>query len=138
MTADASLFAHADEIPPATVGEVVAIIPKGLRDEVAFFEALHDRLRLPEWCGRNFNALDECLRSEYWKPGGSRVLIVHEDVPLADDPSRATYLEVLADAMREASYPGVPRIRVVFPTTSRAEIERLCRIDPGGAFPPRP
>lgn len=76
-----------------------AELPLGLKKEDALLDALSAALRFPDYFGRNWNALDECICDLSWLPPGD-VALVHRDLPLADNrASLSIYLSILHDAV---------------------------------------
>jgi hypothetical protein len=85
------------------------------------------RLSFPDYFGKNWDALEECLRDLSWLPAGP-VVLEHADVPLVRDVASAKiYVAILADATRDTSDSGRP-LRVVFPTASRDQVSWLLRL----------
>lgn len=118
MTAPASPFLFVDD--PQTfeaAGALVVRVPAGARGKEKLFGVLATKLRFPSYFGRNWDALDECLRDLSWQGGRERVVIVHEGLPFSpSSPSLATYLAILADAVATHRPGGTPPILdVVFP-----------------------
>jgi RNAse (barnase) inhibitor barstar len=95
---------------------IICHIPAGIQSRQALFDALAVGLRLPEYFGRNWDALHDCLGDLEWLPPGV-VEIRHEDVPLAADPEgRRTYLELLREAAELRASTPFRRLKVVFPS----------------------
>ena len=118
MTASASPFLFVDD-PEAfeADGALVVRIPAGARGKEKLLGALAGKLRFPAYFGRNWDALDECLRDLSWLGGRGRVVIVHEGLPFSPSSANmATYRSILADAVA-AHRPGgsPPVLDVVFP-----------------------
>jgi hypothetical protein len=70
MTSSTSSFcfeAPALATPPVAVAEV----PHGVETKEALLDELYKGLRLPEYFGENWDALDECIRDLSWLPAGS-------------------------------------------------------------------
>ncbi len=94
---------------------ILCHIPAGIRSREALFDALADGLRLPDYFGRNWDALHDCLGDLEWLPPGV-VEIRHEDVPLANDPeARRVSLELLREAAEFHASTPFRRLRAVFP-----------------------
>lgn len=80
---------------------VHASVPAGVASAEELIALLKNGLGLPEWCGANWNALDEVLRFwSGWRTQPRRAIIVHEDLPLLDALGKnwleaKNYLEVL-------------------------------------------
>jgi hypothetical protein len=80
------------------------------------FLALAAGLKFPAYFGDNWDALEECLRDLSWLRAKSDVVLLHEQVPLANGCQRQTYFQILQSAQATG---GVP-LRVVFPQYARA------------------
>ncbi len=91
----------------AEVGAVHrAELPPNIKTEGALLDALSVELRFPDYFGRNWNALDECIRDLSWLPPGD-VALIHKDLPLADSgASLSIYLCILHDALQNWKTTG--------------------------------
>jgi len=85
----------------------VAVVRGGTR--VAFYDAIARELRLPDWFGRNLDALRDVLADLSWLPAGE-VVVVWDGRP--DD---AALRAVLADAA-SVSTDGPHPLRIVVTT----------------------
>ena len=59
---------------------VIAVLEADFRDtnsEHSVFEKLASALRFPDYFGRNWNSVDECLGDLEWMPAQGYVLIIH-------------------------------------------------------------
>lgn len=93
-------FTYMGRAPAPDAETWVIRIPKGIATIDDLFETFEREGDFPEWSGRNWNALSDCLRDFNWIEQ-RRIVIVHADVPLDDAADRAEYLDVLADAVRD-------------------------------------
>jgi hypothetical protein len=83
-----------------------AEVPVGIQNYSELFDVLGRILHFPDYFGRNWDALDECIRDFSWLPPGD-VILAHKDIPLSGDRrSLATYLEVLHDAVENWNVKG--------------------------------
>ena len=81
-------------------------------------------LRLPDYFGMNWDAFNELILDLSWLPR-RQVVIVHDDVPLADDShDRGKYLAVITDVTAHRIRVGELDFLVVFPAACRHEVER--------------
>ncbi|MFE6779394.1 barstar family protein [Streptomyces sp. NPDC057702] len=83
----------------------------GAGDESTFFERCARDLDLPTWFGRNWDALDDCLRDLSWwgRPSGYEIHVNGWQHLRATAPDVArTAADVLADAMEYWSSRGTP------------------------------
>jgi hypothetical protein len=100
-------------------------IPAGLKTKQELFVVLDSGLRLPDYFGMNWDALDECICDLSWLPPG-QIVLAHSDVPLAGDPTnQSTYLSIISDAI--ARWMNVPDrdLLVTFPVECRTQVEQL-------------
>jgi RNAse (barnase) inhibitor barstar len=114
-----------------------AELPAGIKTVEALLDALSVALRFPDYFGRNWNALDECITDLSWLPPGD-VILIHKDVPLADDrASLSTYLSILQDAVKNWNTRGS---NLIFASPEKwdttGEHERLAKREFFVMFPP--
>jgi len=87
--------------------------------------ALAKALELPDYFGRNWDALEECIRDLAWLPEGD-VALIHEDVPLENDPQAlATYLSILSGALRKWTAARNRRLLVLFPPGAEERVKAV-------------
>ena len=116
MAADLSSFRF--ETPASGIpGAHVARVPRGIKSKKDLLLALRDGLRLPEYFGGNWDALEECLKDLSWIPE-KRVVIVHDDVPALSPKDAWTYLAILSDAARDWKDADEHVLEVVFPKSA--------------------
>ena len=104
--------------------DFVAHVPSALTTTDSLFDALQRELRLPDYFGRNFDALDECLGNLSWIES-RRVIIMHDDVPSLPAGKIRIYREVLSDAVRNWHPDEDHALVVVFPEDAYNTIEQL-------------
>ena len=85
--------------------------------------ALSRGLRFPRYFGRNWDALDECLRDLAWLDGVERVAVVHEGMPFSPRGELwETYLAILHEAAVDRASRGVrPSLVAVFSNRMQSE-----------------
>ena len=97
----------------------------GIAGKPQLLEELSKRLSFPGYFGENWDALEECLRDLSWLPPGV-IVVKHAGLPLAgDSPNLATYLSILADAVRAWSASSERELVVVFPAAVRGQVVTL-------------
>lgn len=110
------------ERPSATIGRrVVSVGDVGNKEDL--LAALVAGLRIPEWFGWNWDALEDTLRDLSWLSEGL-VTIYHEAVPRLPDDDLRTYLAILSSATH-ASAGRQPAVEVVFAPDCRRIIARI-------------
>jgi len=112
-----------DETAPTTAGPLVVRIPRGVTSKQALLAALAQGLRLPDYFGWNWDALEECLRDLSWLSAGREVVIEHAGLPLRGR-SRRTYLQVLDAVARRWRERSERRVRIVFRASHERAIKR--------------
>ena len=70
----AFIFSNAPEIK----GVYRAEVPAGIKNKSALMDALFEGLQFPDYFGRNWDALDECICDLSWLPPGD-VILIHKD-----------------------------------------------------------
>jgi len=103
-----------------------AVVPAGICTREGLFDAYESELRLPHGFGRNWDALDECLRDLSWI-AERRVSIIHRDLPALPKTQSATYLEILAYCVRDWKPGERHQLIVVFPSELRDKVESVTR-----------
>jgi RNAse (barnase) inhibitor barstar len=134
---------HSAGAPPA--GRHPAFIfmesPAGFRDDSALvvhvpgagskqqlFDILAERLRFPDYFGRNWDALEECLGDLSWLPKDQPIVIVHDDPPLnANEASRSTYMDLLISVVKHWQAIGERSFRVILPTSLRDSVSQAAK-----------
>jgi RNAse (barnase) inhibitor barstar len=110
-------------------GTHVGHVPAAVSGKEQLMRALEEALRLPDYFGRNWDALSDCLTDLSWLQPG-RVTLVHDAVPGLSSNDLRTYVDVLATAVsdwkRRASYELV----VVFPERDRDRLLELISTPP--------
>lgn len=89
-----------------------------LRRKQDLLRALATGLNLPKYFGHNWDALEECLRDLSWLGDESTIVLLHEQLPLADEDQRKTYIEILRNALQTQK----GRLRIIFPARIDEEL----------------
>jgi RNAse (barnase) inhibitor barstar len=111
---------HFQEPPAARPDQREIHVPAGIETKPALFDVLARGFSLPDYFGRNWDALEECLRDLNWLEE-KEIILVHRDIPLAKTAADARiYLQILSGAAHEPK-----RLLVFFPESSRSEIIAL-------------
>ena len=112
--------------------DFVACVPDGITTRDQLFMALRRELNLPSYFGGNWDALADCLRDLSWIDS-HLVIVAHEAIPNVDAATLRTYLDVLAECVRDWKPEEQHQLLVVFPERAQAEI---CGIIQGGSVAP--
>jgi RNAse (barnase) inhibitor barstar len=124
MTDIVNVFSFSEEAVQASAADFVAHIPSFLRERDLLFDTLAETLKFPEYFGKNWDALSDCLRDLSWIKQ-QRVIIVHSDLPLSSLDDRSKYLAVLSDCIKDWKAGETHSLVVVFPPQCHTEISRL-------------
>jgi len=99
---------------------VVVRLRRGIRSKRKLFAIFADKLRFPRYFGKNWDALEECLRDLSWIPLKQPIAIVHEDLPFgAGGPNRGIYLDLLRSVLEHWSASGNRAVQVIMPAHSK-------------------
>lgn len=99
-------------------------IPANLGCTDELFSVLEERLRLPGYSGRNWNALSDLLRDMHWVEQRT-VILLHKALPNLGSADSANYLSVLAEAAADWKPDEPHELVVVFPESLRVRILQL-------------
>lgn len=99
-------------------GALVVRLPGRLQRKRDLLRTLADGLKFPHYFGHNWDAVEECLRDLSWLGAGAHIVLLHEQVPLADSDQLRTYTEILRSAL--TTHGG--RLRIVFPWNARGQL----------------
>lgn len=119
---------HSDESMPDKDVGVLVRVPFGITDKYELLKSLGTQLRLPEYFGFNWDALDECLADLSWLEK-EPIVIWHDDLPLSSNSKESTqYVRILAGV-----YEGGTQKTVIvsFPDRVKEKIRSLMRDDRG-------
>ncbi|GAA3962451.1 hypothetical protein GCM10023085_51210 [Actinomadura viridis] len=81
------------------------------RDKRSFLGLCREAFDLPEWAGRNWDALADCLRDLSWAPADGGHLVLYEawdELAEADQRAFRTALDIFADAVEYWRDTGTP------------------------------
>lgn len=112
---------NAEELDPSTL---VVRVPTGIDRKQTLLRTFATQLRFSNYFGWNWDALRDCLSDLNWlDPMPQRIVIRHDDIPLAADSGAATiYLSILDELARNTP---PPKFEVVFPEHHAAFIRDL-------------
>ncbi len=113
---------------------LLATMPENIKNKDHLFNIYLNKLKLPDYFGRNWDALDEILHDFYWVKQKT-IIIAHEGIPLGlKEEDLKIYLEILSDAVqvwkdspREGFEPPqiMHELIVVFPSNCKQQIEEI-------------
>ncbi|MES2792170.1 MAG: barstar family protein [Planctomycetota bacterium] len=107
---------------------LVARVSSRIRQKFQLFQILKTELKLPDYFGSNWDALEECLRDFSWLEGVRGVQLIHAGLPFPEGHhSRGVYLQILRDAVKSWTADPKFQFEVLFPERNRGEILRLLR-----------
>lgn len=114
----------ADPVQCRPEGGHVGRVPAGVSDKEQLMRVLEEALRLPDYFGRNWDALSDCLRDLSWLPPG-RVHLVHDAVPDLLPKDLRSYVDVLATAVADWKPQESYELVVIFPEGDRHRVLEL-------------
>ena len=105
--------------PSHRPGEHEIIVPPRLESKTALLEFLKEALRLPDYFGYNWDALNDCLADV--AEGTEKFVLIHHDLPLESEPEeQRIYLEIAGHAAARSD-----RLDLVFPDAFRRKVEAI-------------
>lgn len=107
-----------DEVLDAVRGSRLALARVDLRRPV--FEAFAEALGFPQWFGRNWDALEDCLTDLSWREAEGHVLLLEGE---ADD----RLIDVLGSAAQFWAGQGRPFFAVLLDPARRSQLPPLFR-----------
>jgi hypothetical protein len=114
----------ADPVLVRPEGSHVGRVPAGVRSKEQLMRVLEEALCLPDYFGRNWDALSEVLRDLSWLPPG-RITLIHEALPDLSPKDLRTYLDVLMTAVGDWKPHESHELVVVFPERDRPRVLEL-------------
>ena len=111
---------RADEVLDALRGSGLALARVDLREPV--FDAFSRALGFPDWFGRNWDALEDCLTDLSWRPAEGYVLLLE-----GADAASGVLLEVLEAAAEFWAGQGKPFFAVFVDPQKRLALKDLFR-----------
>ena len=120
-----------DELSLDPQRDFVARLPPGIETKSELMRALKTALDLPDYFGRNWDALKDVLQDLSWI-SKRRVVLVHSDLPLSGPDSQPsdliTYLRVLNEAVNDwKTRPGAHELEAAFPARDQQEAVGIMR-----------
>ncbi len=119
---DAFEYSSAGAALPASVGNrVLVTLPRSCRTKQSLLTEYARQLKLPDYFGWNWDALEACLRDLTWLDAGQAVIVWHQGLPLRGH-ARRVYLELLDETARHWRHSPARQVRFVFPAPLRDRI----------------
>lgn len=105
-------------------GSHVGRVPADVSSKEQLMLVLEEALRFPDYFGRNWDALSDCLRDLSWLPPG-RVSLVHDALPALPPKDLRAYVNVLATAVGDWKPQENYGLVVIFPEGDRRRVLEL-------------
>lgn len=113
-------FQFTDKRPRESDASLVVRVPFKVNRKRRLLAVFAGRLRFPNYFGWNWDAFEECLADLSWLAEVREVIVVHRDVPFADDAEQRTiYLSILRDRM---PWSQERKLSVIFPPRCRQTV----------------
>jgi len=123
------MFKYYDDSNPGTLpssdGErMVGVVPSGIVNAYKLLDALAFTLAFPDYFGRNWNALADCLGDFSWSEGKD-IILIHSDLPRIPSSDLNYYLDVLREADNDWGGEEEYSFTVMFPLDVKQEVESV-------------
>jgi len=106
-------------------GDFVLVLPRDIPSKAELLNHYAVGLNLPEWFGKNWDALHDCLRDLSWL-NERTVVLIHEALPtLSCEEEVQTYVTILQDVVLDWMKDESKVLVVVFPISDKADVERI-------------
>ena len=106
-------------------GSLIVTLDSEINSKEELLRSISINLRLPDYFGINWDALDDCLRDLHWI-NENLVVIVHKVIPHIKEEELKIYLILLDEAVRDWEGDQQHSLEIVFPKSSeRALIELI-------------
>ena len=118
-------FAFGEDDLPLQPKHMEVRVPAGLLTKPDLLDALAVGLSFPDYFGRNWDALWDCVCDLSWL-STVQVVVIHEDLPLEHDPAQQlTYLSIMNDASAYWQDRPEHKLIVVVPQESEPLVRTL-------------
>ncbi len=98
---------------------LIANIPLGVKSKNELLEVFSEQLSFPDYFGKNWDALYDCLCDLKWI-SNKTIRIIHSDIPTLDNIS--IYLDILKDAVLYWQTDDLHNLEVVFPRFYKSRV----------------
>jgi RNAse (barnase) inhibitor barstar len=115
---------YSDPGGPVSAGDATLWISSDISSRDQLFERYAAGLSFPDYFGRNWDALDECLRDLHWVRE-KRVVILHGELPRLPENEMRVYLAILARAVEDWLGDEAHELLVVFPESAEHHVRDL-------------
>jgi len=113
-----------DEVLEATRGSALDVVQVGFNDKNDFLGGISSALAFPDWFGRNWDALEDCLADLSWRPAAGHVLLL-SGAPAGDE--RGILLDVLGACAESWAARGRPFFAVFVDPNRELALPELFR-----------
>jgi RNAse (barnase) inhibitor barstar len=100
---------------------VSVTVDQSVVGQISLIDLLDRELSFPDYCGRNWDALVDCL-SDIDPSLGREVVIFHASLPVLSEADLRLYFECLVDARNRRGADRLPRLRFVFRNVDREAV----------------
>ena len=125
MPISESAFAFGEYDGDRSAGAFLLPVARNIRDKNELMSHYAKAGRFPSYFGKNWDALNDCLRDLSWI-ADETVVILHADLPLMDKRDEARiYVEILESAITFWKSHPQHKVIVIFPRETEIGVNQL-------------
>ena len=115
---------RADPRGPVSGDDATLRVGSDISTPDQLFERYAVGLSFPDYFGKNWDALDECLRDLHWMRQ-KRVVILHDELPRLTEKEMRVYLSILRSSVEDWGGDEAHEFQVVFPENAERRVRDL-------------
>lgn len=97
-----------------------------VKDKLDLLNKLAEALNFPDYFGKNWDALYDCLAYPDESIKEHNIVIVHEDVSALSTEELTTYIHIIYDTAEEWKNDMEHHYQFIFSTKEQYKIEKIC------------
>ena len=99
---------------PSDEPVIVVRVPTSTSTKEKLFEVFSATLNFPDYFGKNWDALYDCLTDLEWLSGKSTIIILHQEFPNFSEDELSSYLHVLRRSQDYWRKDGSKKMMITF------------------------